>query len=313
MPSIWVMNAARIVALVVRAIAVCLAILFSHAGGANVQSADGLRAKYDELLPRLKDNHFQKPLYLESSESSNGAIVGDVYAVVAHPFATAAPALSAANGWCDILLLPANTKYCRAAAGGQGSVLNVRIGRKADQPVEQAYKVDFVHQVLARTENHLQVQLSADQGPVGTRNYRIVLNAIPIEQDRTFIHLSYSYSVGSMGRMAMQMYLGTSGRDKVGFTVINGQGSGQPTHVGGMRGVIERNSMRYYLAIEAFLGALSAPPEARLEKRLRDWFAATERYPRQLHEMEQADYLALKRRDYQRQQAGPLTAESGRS
>jgi hypothetical protein len=285
-----------------------MAILFSHAGGANVQSADGLRAKYNELRERLSNNQFQKPLYLESSESQNGAVVGDVYAVVAHPFAKAAPALSGADGWCDILLLPANTKYCRASGGGQGSVLNVRIGRKVDQPVEQAYKVDFVHKVVAQTDNHLQVQLSAEQGPVGTRNYQIVLNAIPIEQDRTFIHLSYSYSVGSMGRMAMQMYLGSAGRDKVGFTVIKGQNGAEPTHVGGMRGVIERNSMRYYLAIEAFLGALSAAPEARLEKRLRDWFAATERYPRQLHEMEQGDYLAMKRKDYQRQQAGPLAS-----
>jgi len=73
-----------------------------------------------------------------------------------------------------------------------------------------------------------------------------------------------------------------------------------------MRGVIERNSMRYYLAIEAFLGALSAPPQAQLEKRLRDWFVATERYPRQLHEMEQTAYLEMKRREHQRQQADGL-------
>ena len=298
------MNPAQIF---VRVIAVCMAISFAHAGVADVQSADRLRAKYNDLRSKLSDNPFKKPLYLESSESQNGAIVGDVYAVIDHPFATAAPALSAANGWCDILLLPANTKQCRASAGGKGSTLDVRIGRKADQPVEQAYRVDFVHQVVAQSDKHLQVQLGADQGPLGTRNYRIVLNAIPVEPDRTFIHLSYSYSVGSMGRMAMQMYLGTSGKDKVGFTVTGTEG-GQPAHVGGMRGVIERNSMRYYLGIEAYLGALSAPPEARLEKRLRDWFAATERYPRQLHEMEQADYLALKRKDYERQQAGPLAA-----
>ena len=77
-----------------------------------------------------------------------------------------------------------------------------------------------------------------------------------------------------------------------------------------MRGVIERNSMRYYLAIEAFLGALSAPPQAQLDKRLRDWFAATERYPRQLHEMDEARYLELKRNDYKRQQLGPLASDS---
>ena len=288
-------------------IAACMGMSLAHAA-----PPDGLRAKYEELRPKLSDNHFQKPLYLESSESPNGAIAGDVYAVIDQPFATAAPALSAANGWCDILLLPANTKYCRASAGGQGSVLNVRIGRKADSPVEQAYKVDFAHKVIDQTDNHLQVQLSAEQGPLGTRNYRIVLEAIPLEQNRTFIHLSYSYSVGSMGRFAMQMYLGSAGKDKVGFTVVGGQG-GQQALVGGMRGVIERNSMRYYLGIEAYLGALSAPPEARLEKRLTDWFQATERYPRQLHEMDQAAYLGMKRQDYQRQQAGPLAAESGRS
>ena len=54
--------------------------------------------------------------------------------------------------------------------------------------------------------------------------------------------------------------------------------------------------MRYYLAIEAFLGAVPVPPQERLEKRLREWFAAIERYPRQLHEMEQGEYLDMKRK-----------------
>jgi hypothetical protein len=64
--------------------------------------------------------------------------------------------------------------------------------------------------------------------------------------------------------------------------------------------------MRYYLAIEAFLGSLSAPPQARLEKRLRDWFAAHERFPRQLHEISQAEYLEMKRKEYQRQQTSQV-------
>jgi len=101
----------------------------------------------------------------------------------------------------------------------------------------------------------------------------------------------------------MQAYLGTIGRNKVGFTVVGKQDDGQPRYIGGMRGLVERNTMRYYLAIEAFLGALSSPPQARVEKSLRDWFAAVESYPRQLHEMEQGEYLAMKRREYSRQQA----------
>jgi hypothetical protein len=101
----------------------------------------------------------------------------------------------------------------------------------------------------------------------------------------------------------MQAYLATIGRNKVGFTVVSTQPDGRILHIGGMRGVVERNTMRYYLAIEAFLGALSAPPQARLEKRLHDWFAAIERYPRQLHELEQSEYLDMKRKEYLRQQA----------
>lgn len=292
------------------AVALSAAVLLPQVVVAQGDTAAGLRAKYTALQPKLNDNHFQKPLYLESSESANKGLVGDVYAVVDHPFSMAAPALSEAGNWCDILLLPANTKYCRSSANGQGSVLDVRIGRKPDQPVEQAYQLKFSHQVAVQNSNYMKVVLSADQGPLGTKNYRIVLDAVPIENNRTFIHLRYSYETGAMGRMAMQMYLGTAGKNKVGFTVT-GQDGGQPVLVDGMRGVVERNSMRYYLGIEAFLNSLSAPESARLDKRLRDWYAATERYPRQLHEMDQAQYLTLKHDDYRRMQAAPLASDSG--
>jgi hypothetical protein len=289
----------------VAAVLLCVGATFAHARAANVNSATGLEAKYAELRPQLSKNQFQKPLYLDSSESSD-SVAGDVYAVVDHPFATTAAALSGAADWCEIVFLQINTKYCRASTSDRGSVLDARIGRKFDQPVDQAYRVAFTHRVVARTPNYLQVELSAEQGPLGTRNYRIVLEAIPVDKDRTFLRFSYSYGFGTMGRLAMQIYLATTGRDKVGFTVTGTQPDGQPQHVGGMRGVIERNSMRYYLAIEAFLGSLSAPPQAQLEKRLRDWYAAAERYPRQLHEIGQAQYLEMKRDQYLRQKAGPL-------
>lgn len=61
-----------------------------------------------------------------------------------------------------------------------------------------------------------------------------------------------------------------------------------------MRGAIERNTMRYYLAIEAYLGSLSLPPAQQQEYRLTNWFAATERYP-QLYEITRQQYLSMKR------------------
>ena len=89
--------------------------------------------------------------------------------------------------------------------------------------------------------------------------------------------------------MGMNMYLATSGRDKVGFSVVERAADGRPVYVGGVRGVVERNTMRYYLALEAYLGTLEAPGAERLDKRLRAFHAGLERYPRQLHELELAE------------------------
>jgi hypothetical protein len=268
----------------------------------DAHSAALLSARYEALRNQLSHNLFRRPLYLESSEIPGG-VSGDVFALVDYPFSTAKAALNGPAQWCDILILHLNTKYCRASTAGPGSVLNVGIGRKYDQPLDKAYRVDFAYRVVADTPNYLKVRLDADTGPLSTRNYRIVFEAIPLESGRTFIHLTYSYAYGIAGRLALQTYLRTLGSSKVGFTVVGTQSDGQPRHVGGLRGVVERNSMRYYLAVEAFLGALSAPPPAQIEKRLHDWFDAVERYPLQLHEMERSDYLEMKRREYSRQQA----------
>jgi len=277
--------------------------VFANAGNAQGIPADQLRAKHAELGNKLSHNQFRKPLYLDSSESPDG-VKGNVYALIDHPFAAAAAALNSPEDWCEILILHINTKYCRASRGDQGSILNMIVGTKQDRPLNLANRLEFVYRVAAQTPNYLQVTLNADQGPLGTRDYRIVFEAVAVDGGRTFIHVSYAYGFGTVGRLAMQAYLGTLGRSKVGFTVAGTQADGRPRHVGGMRGVVERNTMRYYLAIEAYLGALSTPAQARLEKRLRDWFAAAERYPRQLHEMERDEYLDMKRKEYLRQQAG---------
>jgi len=41
------------------------------------------------------------------------------------------------------------------------------------------------------------------------------------------------------------------GSDKVGFSIVGQGADGQPTLVGGVRGMLERNTMRYYLAVDA--------------------------------------------------------------
>ena len=294
-----------------RSLACAVVLLFIGSTGAQAGediagSAAALGARFAALKDSLRQNQFQRPLHLDSSEGAD-RVSGEIHAIVDHPFATVGPALDQATQWCDILILHLNTKHCRPETGAKATLLHVTIGKKFDQPVDEAYRVDFVFRVAARTADYLQVNLNANEGPLGTSNYRIVLEAAPAEGRRTYIRLAYSYSFGSMGRLAMQAYLGTIGRDKVGFTVVSKETGGQPRYVGGMRGVVERNTMRYYFAIESYLGALSSPQPARMEKSLRDWHAAVERYPLQLHDMDRAPYLEMKRREYSRQQAQVVT------
>ena len=250
-----------------------LAALAGHAQAddADIASATTLRGRYAALQEHLSKNDFQRPLTLRSGEAP-GEVTGDVHALIEAPFEAASAALASPGGWCDILQLHINTKACRTAASPRGPVLSLWVGMKHDLPLAEASRLDFAYRVASRAPGYLDVRLGSAEGPMGTRDYRISLEAIPLEGGKTFVHLTYSYAFDTFGRIAMSTYLATTGRDKVGFTVVGPHG--QP--VGGLRGVMERNTMRYYLAIEAFLGALSSPPQARFEKRIRDWFTASE-------------------------------------
>jgi hypothetical protein len=298
------MHAARSArwAVVVSALAAPLA--FGSAPG------DALRDRHGALAEELARNSFQRPLHLESAQSA-GDLKGEVYAVVDHPFATVESALKGAEPWCDILILHLNVKHCRASGGPPADVLAVSVGKKHDQPLSDAYRVNFVYRLAASAPDYLQVVLSAKEGPLGTSNYRIAVEATPLDARRTFLHMSYAYGYGFAARIAMQGYLSTLGSAKVGFSVVGRKPDGQPVYVDNVRGVVERNTMRYYLAIDSYLASLSAPPAERQTQRLRDWFAATERYALQLHEVDEKDYLAMKRKEIARQQEPPRAGRAG--
>ncbi|MFL9960037.1 hypothetical protein PQR02_02565 [Paraburkholderia sediminicola] len=264
-----------------------------------------LRGKYESLSQQLEHNPFHRPLYLESAETPT-ALKGDIYAVVDYPFETVSGALNdpvdGPANWCDLLILHLNIKYCHASTSSSGSIVSVNIGRKVEQKLSDSYRVQFHYHASATNPEYFQVVLNADSGPLSTKDYRIVLEAVDIGGGRTFLHLTYSYSYGMAGRVAMKTYLATIGSDKVGFTTAGAASSEQTEYIGGVRGLVERNTMRYYLAIDAYLGALSNSPDKRLEQRLTTWFDATEQYPRQLHELDRQEYLQMKHKEYERQQ-----------
>jgi len=264
----------------------------SAAGG----SAEALKAAYAAMQHTLEHNAFGRPVVLQSTEQARDQ-QGEVYAVVNYPIDTVENGLGGAPSWCDVLILPYNTKHCHASGSGDSAELAVRIGRKADQAPEDANPITFRYRVQARSGDYMRVVLDSPDGPLGTRDYRIVFEATPLDARRTFIHLGYSYGFGTMARLAMQAYLVTAGAHKVGFTTTGKDANGNPVYVKGMLGATERNTMRYFLAVDAYLGSLAVPEPQRLEKRLNDWYSSSGSYPRQLAEMDKGEYLAMKRRE----------------
>jgi hypothetical protein len=258
--------------------------------------AAALRARHAELRPALENNAFGRPIHLVSQEGEQ-QLNGDIHALVAHPFDVVSESLQRASDWCEILIMPFNTKLCTTTAAGDA--LSVYVGRKNNVEPRDAHRLDFSYKVAAKSADYLRLELRAAEGPLGTRDYVITLEVTPIDARRSFLHLSYSYAYGTVSRVAMQAYLATIGRNKVGFSQVERDG-GRTELVRGMRGIMERNTMRYYLAIEAYLNSLSAPEQTRVQKRLSEWYAASAMYPRQLSEMERAEYLAMKQREIQR-------------
>ncbi len=285
----------------VRRACVGLALVVGALTAASAQDAAALKVRHAALHDKLATNQFGRPLVLESRESPDD-LKGDVYAVVEHPFETVQQALESSEHWCDILILHLNVKRCRAGAGTP-KMLSLSVGRKFDQPIEDAYTLEFAYRVVATSPEYLQVQLTAEEGPLSTKNYRIQVEVAPIDARRSVIHMSYAYGYGFTARMAMKTYLATIGSQKVGFTILDRK-DGKPVYQGGVLGLLERNTMRYYLAIDAYLSAYALPAADQTEKRIREWYTSTERYAEQLHEMEQLEYLEMKRKEIRRQQQG---------
>jgi hypothetical protein len=260
-------------------------------------AAQTLRATHQRLSDRLEHSSFGRPVQIDSVETADG-LQGDVYALVDHPLQEISSTLKGSAHWCEVLTLHINNRRCTVASGPQGrDMITLYVVRRYDKPIDQAFELPFVYRVAGASPEHLSVELSAESGPLGTGNYRVKLEALALDEHKSFLHFSYSYDHNAMVRLGTMAYLATFGSDKVGFTVVGKTAEGQPDYIRGLRGLVERNAMRYFLTLDAYL---AAPGSDQSDRRQRRWFAAAEQYPRQLHEVDLDTYLALKREDRQR-------------
>jgi hypothetical protein len=253
-------------------------------------AAQRLSALHTSLAARLAASPLQQPLLVDSSEGQRRAR-GDVHALLPHAWPTLAAALQQPAHWCEALLLHLYVKRCSPGP----ATLTLYVATSHDAPAESAKAMPLAFAVDNAQSGYLKVSLTAENGPMGMREVEFLFEAVPAGPAASFVHFSYQAGASALGDWAMQAYLATRGRNKVGFSAA--PDDSRPGTIRGTRGVVERNAMRYHLAVATYLDSLAVPEAARLEHRLGAWFDATERYPRQLHETDRATYIATKRRE----------------
>lgn len=271
----------------------------SYADRSSCSGPEGLADKFHTLENKLGRSPFGIPVYLESSAGNNSSDA-DMYGIVSYPFDIVRNELSVPPHWCDIVLPHINVRACTYEQLKDTWLLTIYSVNRFYQPLKDAYRMKFDFHIDAQRPEYFDISLEAHEGPFNTKDHRFGFEAIPIDEGRTFVHLSYSYSYSFLGYIAMKSYLALCGRSKAGFSVT-GVEEGIPVYVSGPRGAIERNVVRYYLAILSYLDTLRFAPEQRFGKRTSQWYDLTGRYKRQLFEMGKEEYLTYKKEDQKNQ------------
>lgn len=283
---------------------VVAAILFSSGSSSAVekppQGEDILLDTYHSNQAKLETTSFGIPLCLESLERDN-KVHADVYGIFDYPFSSVVNILKVPANWCDIVSLHPNVKACTYRELPGAWLLTFYVGRKVYQPPGDTRQVIYHYRSVEQQQRYLDIILSADAGPFGTKDHRMRFEAMPLEGGRTFVHVSYSYSDSAALRLAEKVYFATLGWGKIGFTVTGADRNGKPVYIGGPRGAIERNAVRYYFAIQSFMNTLPYPEENRFSMRTIRWYDLTDRYRKQLFDLEKKDYLAFKANEHKNQ------------
>lgn len=218
----------------------------------------------------------------------------DIYGIFDYHFSRVVNVLKVPANWCDIVSLHPNVKACTHRGLNDTSQITMYLGSKKYQPPEEARQVISSFRIVDQKKGYLDIILNAKEGPFGTKDHKMRFEALPLDEERTFVHVSYTYSDSVALRLATKIYFATLGMNKVGFTVTDTDSNGKPVYIGGPRGAVERNAVRYYIAIQSFMNTLRNPEENRFNIRISQWYDLSTRYRKQLFDMDKKDYLAFK-------------------
>lgn len=289
----------------VPAILLMLALILFSAGFAAAvekpsQGKELLLKTYHKTRTKLDSSSFGLPLYLESVEHNDRVHV-DVYGLFDYPFSKVANVLTVPANWCAIVPLHPNVKACTYKELPDTWTLTFYLGRKFYQPPEDAKQVNFQYRNTEQQQGYLNILLKAEEGPFATKDHKMRFEALAVDEATTFVHVSYTYSDSVALRLATKVYFATLGHSKVGFTVTGTDRNGKPVYIGGPRGSIERNAVRYYFAIQTFMHTSHYPEATRFSASINEWYDLTARYKKQLFDLDKKDYLTFKTAEHKNQ------------
>jgi len=275
-----------------------LIVFFSCMAQAAEQSNGGmiLFAKYKEIRSQLEKSPLGTPLYVTSREGDSSLQVV-VYGILQYPFERVNAALVSPDNWCKFTPLHLNIKACVSSKSDGASRLAIYSGHKHYQPPEDAHQLDFRFSIIEERPDYLNILIKADKGPFFTKNHRMTLEAVPVDAGITFVRFSYEYSFGTIARLAIKSYFSTLGGNKIGFSIASKDSDNNPQYVKGVLGAVERNAVRYYFALQAYLDSLKLPLSQQFEYSISRWYDLTAKFPRQLYEMDKGEYMNYKRRE----------------
>jgi len=258
-----------------------------------------LSGRYPELQEAARRGPFGLPLQVHSEEREN-QISAEIYGIIDHPFRALAANFTEPGGWCDFLVLNPNIKTCTFRRGAQETLLTLYIGSKSYRAPESATEQVYRFLVRARQPEYAAISLTAPEGMLGTTAHRFEFEAGSVA-GKTVVGLSSSFEPSMVSKLLTGIYLGTLGRERIGFSREATEAGAPAGYVRGVKGMVERNVMRYYLALKAFLDTSDLPAGRQFEARASLAYDLMDLYPAQLRQMDKAEYLDIKLREHQNQ------------
>lgn len=180
-----------------------------------------------------------------------------------------------AQGWCIVARLVPDVRECRPWTDGMGLELTLQSGDGTQRTQPHTIR-------HTRLDDEIRSTLIAKQAPLGVTDAGLRLTASGNASAVT-LTVEYGYQSSLRSRLATRAYLSGSAGARPGISEEPGP-EGDPVLVSGLRGLVERNAMRYFLAL------VSALEHTGPEQAVSAWLRAASRFEADLVEQDETAY-----------------------